>query len=145
MLIGVLLIGCFMLWSGNIVKREIKEVKRTEYQAKISNMKKVGDIINKSDSKNTLGYNIIPSFYLRNDLIPCYANFHFQDFQCKKDIQLKNRFKNDLKTRQANWIVISNGPNIDGQVSNEQDSLIKKLKYKEYYKNDDFILLKKEN
>lgn len=129
----------FLIWICLLIKSELDY--SSSYNKKLkSDMKDVSKAI---DDDRILAYNVLPSFYLETNKLPIYKNFHFQDFQCKKDKKLKNKFRKDLISRKADWIIVCNGPNIDGEVKNEQDGLIRKLSYKEYYKNNSFILLRK--
>lgn len=75
------------------------------------NVKVIGaemrELVSEVDSDDKiLAYNLPAYFYIETDTLPCYRNFIIQDKQIRYDDRLRDGFEEDLKSLEAEYIVV---------------------------------------
>lgn len=75
------------------------------------NVKVIGaemrNLVSEVDSDDKiLAYNLPAYFYIETDTLPCYRNFIIQDKQTRHDNRLRDGFEKDLKSLEAEYIVV---------------------------------------
>ena len=132
-MLAFIVINCGLLGldSLNVFREKSKTIELR------NDVKEISDRIDNDNRDKVIGYNAPIAFYLESGIMPCYANFHIQDFQAEYDKELKNKILDDIKSGKAIYIVESNNN------KTMADSIIKKS-YDEIYKNKNLVLIKKK-
>lgn len=122
--------SAYVIYNGYITKDDANE----EFY-----INKSSDIIPEEEKESVIGYNIQSSFYLHEDIIPCYKYYTHQKLWSKSNPTVKTDFMEYLKEEQPVWVLTKSGEEEKELCEILEDS----YKYKCTVKNIDFYRLNK--
>ncbi len=111
----------------------VERTKRSTYSREVKTI--TSEIPNTSKDK-IIAYNVESWFYVESGIKPCYRFCILQDWACEKDPILFNEFKNNIKSKKADYI-------IENVEEGKLDSMINK-DYYEVKRTREYRLLKKK-
>ncbi len=105
---AVFVILGFVVQTLYLLPKNVRLLLKIEVNDNIMAYEEILENIPREERNVLVGYNIIPEFYLYNDLRPCYKFFSYQDFQADRNPEFRELLREPFLTCTAKWIVVDN-------------------------------------